>query len=170
MDPITIGLGVASIASSVFGGMSANSKAKGAARAQAKLTFFERQEQIRQMKASADAEKGLAKASVYASNLQMTGTSRDYVTSLNMANVREAAMAERAAYMEMRAIKKGAQGAGNAMFAQAAGQALGMAAGALFKPPATSDFGSPYTSGAANSSSTGPSNFSYSSTPGGVEA
>ena len=125
-----IAAGVA-VGSSILGGMSANKAAKDAAKEQAQLTYRQRQEEIRQRTLAARQEKGLAKASVYASNLQMGGSSKKYVEALDMENMREIAFARNAAEKERQAILAGAQGAGNSLFYQAAGDALGFAANQL---------------------------------------
>lgn len=128
MDPVTIGLGVASIGSSILGGLSASKKAKSAARQQSRLTYQQRQEEIRRMRGTAAQEKGRAVAGVFASNVLMSGSSARYVKALNMENMREIAFARSAAIMERRAIRKGASGVGSGLYAQAAGDAIGLAA------------------------------------------
>jgi hypothetical protein len=127
---MAVGLAIAAagVGSSILGGMSANKKAKKAAKEQAKLTGIMRDEEIRMKKRSAKQQLGAARAGVYASNLQMSGSAKRYVNELDFENMREVAFAEYASKKEQEAIKAGAQGAGNALFAQAAGDALGYAA------------------------------------------
>tara|TARA_R110002020_G_scaffold170207_4_gene359601 strand:- start:9405 stop:9872 length:468 start_codon:yes stop_codon:yes gene_type:complete len=109
-------------------GMKANKKAKEAAKEQAQLTLQRRKEEIRLKKRQATKELGLGRAAVYASNIQMSGSSKEYLDELDTENMREIAFAKRAAQMEYDAIRKGAQGAGGPLIAQAAGDALQLAA------------------------------------------
>jgi hypothetical protein len=127
---MALGLAIAAVGvgSSILGGMSANKKAKKAAKQQAKLTGIMRDEEIRQKKRAAGQELGAARAGVYASNLQMSGSAKRYVNELNFENMREIAFAEYAKTQEQKAIRAGAQGAGDALFYQAAGDAIGFAA------------------------------------------
>ena len=117
-----------SVGSSILGGMAANKAAEKAAEDQADLTYRQRQEEIRQRTLAARQEKGLARATVYASNLQFGGSSKKYVQALDMENMREIAFARQAAKKEREAILAGAQGVGDSLFYQAAGDALGFAA------------------------------------------
>jgi hypothetical protein len=128
MDPITTGLAIASIGSSILGGQSAKKAAKKAARSQAKLTYFQRQEEMRRQRRQDEYQKGAGVAAVGASNIQMTGSSQRYLKGMDMEAARQMAHARQAAELEKKAIKAGAQGAGDALFAKAAGDALGLAA------------------------------------------
>lgn len=131
MDPITASLAVAQVGSSIIGGISAKKAAKEAAKEQAKLTGLQRAEEIRQKKFAARQQVAGARTSVYASNLQLSGSSRQYVQSMDMENMREIAYARYAAKKEQEAIMAGAQGAGNSLFFKAAGDAIGAAASAF---------------------------------------
>jgi hypothetical protein len=125
-----VGAGVAaiSIGSSLLGGSSANKAAKDAAKQQAALTYRQRSEEIRRKALSDRQQLGLATAAVYASNLQMKGSSEKYVNAIDMENMRQQAFAQEARKREQEAILAGARGAGNSLFYQAAGDALGYAA------------------------------------------
>jgi hypothetical protein len=121
-------LAAASIGSSIIGGKKAKKAAKKAAKQQAKLTGITRDEEIRQKRKSAKRELGAARAGVYASNLQYGGSSKNYVNELDFENMREIAFAEYAKNKEQEAIRAGAKGAGDSLFYQAAGDAIGYAA------------------------------------------
>lgn len=125
MGLISSALAATGVASSIYGGLKAKDAAKEAAKEQAKFTWGQRQEEIRQRKRAAEQQKGLARAGVYSSNLQMSGSSKRYVTGLDMENMREIAQARHAARQERKAIEAGAQGAGDQLFAQAAGDLIG---------------------------------------------
>ena len=99
MDPIIIGLAAASVATSVFGGMSAKSAAKKAARQQATLTFAQRQEEMRRQKLENEQVLGTARAAVGASNILNKGSTRRYITGIDMKQMRELAYQEKAAQM-----------------------------------------------------------------------
>lgn len=128
MSWVGAALGAASIGSSILGGNKAKKAAKAAAKEQAKLTYRKRQEEIRQTEKEAKREKGAARAAVYASNLQYGGSSKRYVDELDYENMREIAWAKESAELEQRAIRKGAQGMGDQLLYQAAGDAIGFAA------------------------------------------
>jgi len=140
MDPLTIGLAVSGAAkgiSSIVGGLKAKDAAKEAAEDQARLTGIVRKEEVRQLRRSAAQEKGAARANVYASNLQLTGTPKRYVEALDMENMREIAFKNFAAREEQKAILKSAKGAGSGMIAQGIGDLFGSALSA-----ATTAYGS----------------------------
>ena len=165
-----------SVGSSILGGMSADKAAEKAAKEQSKLTYRQRQEEIRMRKLTARQQVGLSKATVYASNLQFSGTSKKYTDALNMENMREIAFAREAANLERQAILAGARGAGDSLFAQAAGDTLGFAAQQLgtyyASKPATPNYGgkpSADVSPVYQSTAQGGGG-SYSSTPNGVTA
>jgi hypothetical protein len=124
------GVAAVGVASSIFGGMAANSAAKEAAQEQADLTFMKRMEEIRQKTRAADAERGAGVAAVGASNIQKSGSAQRHLGAVDMENAREITYAKDAARREKRAIKAGAQGAGDSLFYKAAGDAIGFAAGA----------------------------------------
>jgi hypothetical protein len=128
MSWVSVGIAAASIGSSIIGGNSQKKAAQKAAKQQAKLTYAQRQEEMRQMRRSAEYDKGAGKAAIGASNIQFTGSSKRYLQGMDMENMREIAYARNAAEKEREAIKAGAAGAGAGLFAQAAGDALGLAA------------------------------------------
>ena len=136
-----VGIAAVGTVSSIAGGISADKKAKSAAKHQAKLTHAQRMEEIRMKVRAAQQQKGTAVAAVHSSNIQMSGSSQRYVNALDTENMREIAYAKEAARMEKRAIEKGASGAGASLFANAGaqiGQAAGLIAGHYMNaaPPA----------------------------------
>ena len=170
MSWVGAGIAVAGIGTSLIGGSKAAKKAKKAAKATAALTLEVRNEEIRQKRAAARQELGLATAKVYASNLQFTGSSAKYVDALDTANMREIAYAERAAQLEYKSIRKGGSGAGAGLFAQAATQALTYAASAYANantPVAATDTSTAFGGAANNPLATAAPNYSYSSAPSG---
>ena len=161
-----------SVGSSILGGMSADKAAEKAAKEQSKLTYRQRQEEIRMRKLTARQQVGLSKAYVYGSGLQFSGTSKKYTDALNMENMREIAFAREAANLERQAILAGAQGAGDSLFYQAAGDALGFAAkqiGTYYSAHAYGGAPSADVSSVYQSTPQGGGG-SYSSTPNGVPA
>jgi len=161
------GVAAVGVASSIFGGVSANKKAKAAAKEQANLTFMKRMEEIRQKKTAADRQQGQAVATVGASNLQMSGSTKRYVDALDMESMREISFAQDAARREKKAIKKGAQGAGDSLFYKAAGDAIGFAAGAYASGLYSNVGGGGAQSTFETQAASGM--HSYSDTPGGMQ-
>lgn len=167
MSYVAAGIAAAQIGSSLIGGSKARKAAKKAAKAQASLTREMRDEEIRQKRAANRQELGLAKAQVYASNILFSGSSKSYVEAMDVANMREIAFAERAKDMEYKAIRKGGNGAGSALFGQAATQALQYAADAYSNrsqstPATTTEIDSVASNPLAASAQQ-----SYNSEPGG---
>jgi len=110
----TIAAGI-SIGSSILGmasGLSANSDARDAAKKQARLTYFQRQNEIRQIQKRQDQVVGSNVAKVYASNLQMNGSSRDFVKQVQNDFSQELAFRRTAANLEKDAIRSNAPGMG----------------------------------------------------------
>ena len=161
------GVAAVGVGASIFGGLSANKAAKKAAKEQAKFTGTRRAEEIRQRKLTHAETLGEAKALAYASNLQPTGSTNRYISALDMENMREISAAKFARKKEMEAIREGAQGAGNALFYKAAGDALGAAASA-YASTYTPTVATPKGGGVLDST-IGPSeSLSFTDTPGGV--
>jgi len=104
-----------SVASGLIGGASADKRAASAAKQQAKLTGARRDEEIRQTRTARAAEAGGIRAAIGASNLQLSGSSARYLRAAESEGRREIAWLERANQLEQRAIRKGAQGAGDAL-------------------------------------------------------
>ena len=166
-----VGISAVSVGSSLIGGASAKKKAEAAAKAQAKLTFAQRQEEIRMKKRSAAHDKGLGVATVAASNLQMSGSSARFVNAMDTENMREIAFAKNAAALEKRAIEKGAAGAGAGLFANAGaqlGQLAGTLAGHYLAPAAATSIDTSTAGGFTAAGNAG--QLSYSSTPLGQTA
>jgi hypothetical protein len=132
--------GVAAVggAFGIAGGLSAKKHAKAAAKAQAKMTYAQRQQEIKQQKQVNRYQTSLGKASSYASNLQMSGTNQSYIKAMDYENMRGIAKQERAAVLERKAIRKGASGAGDAAIYGGVSQILGAVAGAAIS---NMDFG-----------------------------
>ena len=128
MDPVSAGLAAVSIGSSIVGGLSANKKAEEAAEDQAKLMYSKRSEEIRQKRKLARRERGTARAMIGASNIQFSGSADQYINALDYENMREVALAREQRKREQEAILAGARGAGDSLFYQAAGDAIGYAA------------------------------------------
>ena len=162
------GIAAVGVASSIFGGISANKKAGEAAKAQADLTFMKRMKEIRQKQRVSDVEHGTAVARVAASNIRMSGSAQRHVSAMDMENMREINYAQDAARREKRAIKKGAQGAGDSLFYKAAGDAIGFAASSY----ASGLFDNVGAGGAQSSfeSQASAGQHSYSDTPMGLTA
>jgi hypothetical protein len=129
MDPLTLGVAAVGIGSSLFGGKAQKKAAKKAAKEQGKLVGIQRAEERRQRVAAAGQQVGLARATAYTNNVLESGSTANYISALDMENTREIAYADYAAQQEQRAIKKGAQGAGNSLFIQAAGQVANLGIG-----------------------------------------
>ena len=167
-----VAVAAVNVGASILGGVSANKAAAKAAKEQSKLTYRQRQEEIRMRKLTARQQVGLSKATVYANDLQFSGTSKKYTDALNMENMREIAFAREAAKLERQAILAGARGAGDSLFAQAAGDALGFAAQQLGTYYSAQGYGgtpSADVSPVYQSTAQGGGG-SYSSTPNGVPA
>ena len=124
------GIAAVGVGSSIMGGLSANKAAKKAAEQQGELIELQRKEEMRQKRLNDRMEIGSATAAAYASNVQMSGSTKKYIGGLNYQNMREMAYAKEANRLEQDAIEAGAQGAGNSFFYKAAGDALGYAANA----------------------------------------
>lgn len=125
MTWVAAGIGTASLASGIFGSRKADKAAASAAESQAKLTGVQRRAEIQDMEDQSEFEQGMVRATVGASNIQMSGSAQRYSDATQMRNMREIAMAKKAAHLEQRAILKGAQGAGDGLLAQGVGDAVG---------------------------------------------
>jgi len=165
----TLALGAAKVGSSLIAGKKASDAAKEAANDRAALTLRQRKEEIRYRSRGQRKEQGLAKATVYASNILNDGSSKQYLNELNMENMRETKFAKTAAELENRAIKAGGKGAGTPYYAQAAGDAIGTAAG-MYAIRATPDTSSTFGGAPDNPlAQAQPDTYSYSSTPGSTQ-
>jgi len=164
-----VGTGIAAVGvgSSILGGLSANKKAAKAAEQQSELVKLQRKEEMRQKRLNDRMEIGTATAAAFASDVQMSGSTKRYIGGLNYQNMREMAYAKEADRLEQDAIKAGAQGAGNSFFYKAAGDALTAASVAYARGAFTStpNFGGAPSGDVANVYSPGGSG-SYSSNPG----
>lgn len=96
---------------SIAGGLSGSSKAKAAGRASARTIMETYQETARRKSLRDQQRLGLTRASVYASNVQMTGTSAEYLSQMQDEMRKENAWMERAARLNARAARKGGQAA-----------------------------------------------------------
>jgi hypothetical protein len=142
MDPVSIGIGLASLGSGILGGRSARKSAKKAAREQAMLVGQQRNEEIRQARRQASFEGGAARALIGASNVQFSGSMERYARELDIENMREIAFMERAKKQEQRAIKAGASGAGDAMLYRGVSDAISYGIQGLFRDSGSSSGGS----------------------------
>jgi hypothetical protein len=125
----SIALGVTSVAANIFGGLSARGAAKKAADRQAQLTYAQRMEEIRRADYQHAFRRGAGRAALGASNVMLTsGSGSRFLKGMDTEHERQRTYALYAARKERRAIKAGARGAGSAFFAQAAGDAIGLAA------------------------------------------
>lgn len=105
-----------SIGSSLLGmasGLSANSDARDAAKKQSQLTYFQRQNEIRQIQKQQDQIVGGNVAKVFAGNLQMSGSPRNFVKQVQNDFSQELAFRRTAARLERDAIKSNAPGLGS---------------------------------------------------------
>ena len=111
-----------SIGSSLLGSgsaMSAASDERDAIRAQAKLTYQQRVEEIRRSKIEQQKVLGYNRAAVGASNLQMSGSPQRSINKLQEQFAQDIKWREKAAVKERKAIRSGAPG-GTANFAAGA--------------------------------------------------
>ena len=118
------------MAGSLYGGSKADAAARSAAREQSKLVKSRRTEELRQTKMEQGGRRSAMRAGVAASNLQATGTSASYLKTQVHEDMRQVAWTERANQLEQRAIRKGAQGAGDAMRIAGVSNALSTAVSA----------------------------------------
>ena len=132
MDPVTIGFIAStaiSVGSKIFGGMAAGKAAEKAAKEKAVMTAMQRREQIRQRTMASDRRLGEARATAYASNIQVDKSSAGrYINAMDMENMREISYAKYAAKKEVEAIREGGKGAGDSLFISALGEAASSAA------------------------------------------
>lgn len=128
MEPMTmaaVGSSILSTGSSIFGALKGADAKKEAAKKQARFTFFQRMEDIRKMQREQAFVEGTAVAGAYASNIQMSGSARSYISDLRSEQQRQTAFARRAAKSEKRLIEKSGKSPGLGV------QVLGQAASGL---------------------------------------
>lgn len=124
MEPLTalaVGSSVLSSATSIFGALKGADAKKEMAQKQARLTFMQRMEEIRRMQREQMYVEGAATSQIYASNVQMSGSAKRYLTDLRSEHRRQASYARSAATSEKRLIEKGGKSPG--LSAQIFGQA-----------------------------------------------
>lgn len=113
--PLAIASTAASVisgASSIFGALSGNKASRQAAERQADLVFSQRMEELRRMQFEQDQMEGYAVAAGYASNVRMTGSTKQYIDMLREEHDIQQEYTRQAAGLERYAIRKGAPGAG----------------------------------------------------------
>jgi hypothetical protein len=111
-------------ATSIAGGLSANRKAEKAAKLDAHLVALQRREEMRKLRRQADWDVAQARATIGASNLQMSGSARRYVTELRSEYSKQLSYAGAANTREQAAIKAGGRGAGDGLLVRGVGQAI----------------------------------------------
>ena len=105
---------VAGAAMQVYGSMQSGKAAKGAAREQAKLGLMTAQENIRRTELQYSKIRKQTTAGIYASGVEMSGSSENYLRKMRTEMSRELAWQRMAALAEYKAIKKGASMQANA--------------------------------------------------------
>jgi hypothetical protein len=98
----------ASMVMGAVGSMNAASKARDAAKAQARLYNAQMLEEIRRKKRQNLYQRGELRATPYASGVQMAGTVKSHIREQGMEMTREIAWMDKHRRMATRAIKKGA--------------------------------------------------------------
>ena len=110
MSWVAAGVAVGSAVMGTMSSLKANKKAKRATKAQAKLTYTQRMEEIRRVRGEQDFVTGQNVAAVAASNLQMTGSSKRAFEATQQQFAGDIAFRTEAARLERTAIRKGAPG------------------------------------------------------------
>lgn len=124
-----IGAGIG-LAGSLIGGASADKKSKAAAKEQGFLTGLQRGEEARLTKIELATKRSAMAAAISASNLMPSGSSATYLNTALHEDLRHIAWMDRSAAQEQKAIRKGGQGAGDAIRYSGITQALSTAVGA----------------------------------------
>jgi hypothetical protein len=122
MQYVAAGAAILGTASSMFGSNKAAKQAKEAAKLNAKNTYAQRMEEIRRRQLQDNEIEGLAVATSYANNVQMSGSPKQYIDALKAENMREREWAKTQAKKEEEYLRKGGQtsGQGAMMLGQAA--------------------------------------------------
>ena len=129
MTALAVGSSIASTASSMFGASKSAKQQKKIAKLQSKFTYAQRMEEIRRAAREQAFVEGTALASSYASGLQMTGTTKNYIADLKSEHRYQLAQADAQARLEKKLIKEGGQSPG--LNAQLIGQAASGLASAV---------------------------------------
>lgn len=133
-DPISASLSVASLASGILGGRSADKAAKKAAEEQALFVGIQRREELRKLREQADVDIGMARAAVGASNVRFTGSAESYIDELRNEYSKQLSYGRMAMKAEQRAVMAGAQGAGQGLLYQGVGDAVAYGIRAVMAP------------------------------------
>jgi hypothetical protein len=109
MFPVALAIGAQAIATGldIYGGYSAASEKKKAARRQAKFDFAQRMEQIRRDEREQAFSEGTAMASAGASNVLVSGSTQRYIQDMQTEHARQIAYSKGAAHQARRNIRKG---------------------------------------------------------------
>lgn len=107
---IAAGLSIGSSLLGVAGGLKANKEAKKAAERQAKMTFLQRQEEIRRAKNEYEGITSYNKAAIGASGLRFTGSPMSALQNIQNQFSEDIQWRDSSARMERRAIREGAPG------------------------------------------------------------
>lgn len=108
------------------GGIVGSKKAKKAAKAQAALTSFQRQEEARQISEQNAYDLSLARAAAFASGVQVTpgGSTQQYLNRIRAEGTHEEQFQKEATRLELQAIKRGGSALGDTLMYEGIAGAL----------------------------------------------
>jgi hypothetical protein len=132
---VAVGISAVGVGSSIFGGISGKKAAKEAGKATAANILATEEENQRRRKLDLEQKVGGIRAAVYASNLQMGGSSKKYKNVYESNYRREMAWDQQKARMDAETAKKGGQLAGDSALYSGVGSAFGFAAQAFNAAP-----------------------------------
>lgn len=149
MDPFTIGLTAVSAGASIYGGITASSKAKKAGKRNAKMIRRETAEQVRRLEYQNRQTLGQTVANIGASGVRFAGTPRSYLNEMQKQQQLQVDWLEKSGRMRARIAEKTGQQVGDSALLSGAVQGFGTISQA-------------YTSGLFDS--TTPDNFTFKET------
>ena len=123
---------VAGAAMQVYGAMKSGSAMKSAAKAQARAHLMTAEENIRRKGLQYTEMRKQTTAGIYASGVEMSGSSENYLRKMRTEMSRELAWQRMAAQAEAKAIKKGANIQANAGMISGVAGAMGSLGGAYY--------------------------------------
>ena len=120
-----IAIAAVGVGSSLIGGAKAAKRAKKIGRRNAELIRETAEENLRRMQIARGQKVGAAKAGVYASNVQYSGTSKKYVEALDQQFISDMAWEQRKSRLEERLARAGGQAAASTIQSSALTSAIG---------------------------------------------
>jgi len=115
----------------ILGSKKADKAAQKAAESQMRMTKLQRTEEIRQMSLGFAQEAGRARLAAFASNVQLSGSTRQYLDTIKSEQRIQLANRRRAAIAEQYAIAAGAKGAGDSVLYAGISSAISTATSAV---------------------------------------